>query len=237
MLIITIIYLLNYILNDKYNIRYSLYKDFTVNEEEYNNDEDLNPHLNFTFDIKKLSQDFELLEVDDQFYIMDDNWNVIERNQTFSSTSSNISLFIVYLCYFDCSWEGNKDINELNILYTLTMNYSGYKINHQDDDIPLERNDDKFLFSKDFFFSSNTTTFFKIKWEIIKYKEEKGLFGLFDNLLNKKNEFTSIDIGSIEQMSTEKAIEDTLGMRILAFIEMKNTHNQYTEYIRKKNLF
>ena len=112
MLIITIIYLLNYILNDKYNIRYSLYKDFTVNEEEYNNDEDLNTHLNFTFDIKKLSQDFELLEVDDQFYIMDDNGNVIERNQTFSSTSSNISLFIVYLCYFDCSWEGNKDINE-----------------------------------------------------------------------------------------------------------------------------
>ena len=68
MVIITIIYLLNYILNDKYDIRYSLYKNFTVNEEEYNNNEDLNPHLNFTIDIKKISQDLKVSELSGQFF-------------------------------------------------------------------------------------------------------------------------------------------------------------------------
>ena len=79
MLNITIIYLLNYILNDKYDIRYSLYKYFTVNEEEQNKNEDLNPHLNFTFDIKKLSLDLEASEVGGQFYLFDQNGNIIKK--------------------------------------------------------------------------------------------------------------------------------------------------------------
>ena len=35
----------------KYMIGYSLYKDFTNNEEEFNKNEDLNPHLNFSIRI------------------------------------------------------------------------------------------------------------------------------------------------------------------------------------------
>ena len=34
MIIISIFYVLNYALNDKYIVRYSLYKDFSGNEEE-----------------------------------------------------------------------------------------------------------------------------------------------------------------------------------------------------------
>ena len=240
MLIITIIYLLDFILNDKYNIRYSLYKNFTVNEEEYNKKEDLNPHLNFSFDIKKVSHELEVLDVSNQFFIIDQNGNYIEKNKTISSTSSNMSFGIVYLCAFDCSWEGNNDINETNVVYTLTINYSGYKIDHQDEDIPLERNIDKYIFNQEFFFSFSTTTIFNINWEIIKYKEESGLFGLFDNLIGKKNEFTSIDIASYEQTNTERVIEyddnkfSLFAMRLLVFIKMSNKHNQYTEYVRTK---
>ena len=79
-----------------------------------------------------------------------------------------------------------------------------------------------------------------INWEIIKYKEEKGLFGLVDKLLDKKNEFTSIDISSYDQSYTEKPIENAdsdsslIIPRGLAFIIMNNNHNQYTEYIRNK---
>ena len=63
-----------------------------------------------------------------------------------------MSFTIVYLCIFNCSWEGNRDINEANVLYDLTINYSGYKIDHQNDNIPLERNNDKYTFYKEFFF-------------------------------------------------------------------------------------
>ena len=152
MLIITIIYLLNFILNDKYDIRSSLYKNFIINEEEYNKNEDLNPHLNFSINIKKVTQDIEALEIGNQFYIFDQNGNSIKKNTTISSTCSNMSFTIVYLCIFNCSWEGNRDINEANVLYDLTINYSGYKIDHQNDNIPLERNNDKYTFYKEFFF-------------------------------------------------------------------------------------
>jgi hypothetical protein len=223
--------MLNFYINDKYDIKYSLYKNATKNLEEKNKNEDLNPHLNFTIDIKRISNNLEVLELGNQFFLLSDNMNIIERNQTISSTSSNMSFGIVYLCLFNCSWEGNKDINETDIIYVLTINYSGYKIDHQDDDIPLERNNDKHIFSKKFYFSFNKFTLLNINWEVIKYKEERGLFGLFDNFLNKKNEFTSIDIGSYEQSYTERPIEEAdpesslLIIRGLAFIRMINNQH------------
>ena len=48
MISITTIYMLNFYINDKYDIKYSLYKNATKNLEEKNKNEDLNPHLNFT---------------------------------------------------------------------------------------------------------------------------------------------------------------------------------------------
>jgi len=239
MLNITVVYLLDYILKGKYDIRYSLYKNFTYNEEEYNKNEDLNPHLNFTINIKKLSQNLERSEVGRQFYIIDLYGNEIERNKTYSSTCSNMSFSVVYACFLDCDWDFNKDINDTNAGYVLNISYSGYKINHQDK-IPLEKNNDKYTFYKEFFFSFNRSTFLNIYWEVIKYKEEKGLAGLIDKLLDKKNEFTSIDIGSYEQSYTERPIEEAdpesslLIIRGLAFIRMINNHNHYAEYIRSK---
>ena len=148
-----------------------------------------------------------------------------------------MSFSVVYTCFLDCDWDFNKDINDTNAGYVLNISYSGYKINHQDK-IPLEKNNDKYTFYKEFFFSFNRSTFLNIYWEVIKYKEEKGLAGLIDKLLDKKNEFTSIDIGSYEQSYTERPIEDPesslLIIRGLAFIRMINNHNHYTEYIRSK---
>ena len=147
-----------------------------------------------------------------------------------------MSFSVVYTCFLDCDWDFNKDINDTNAGYVLNISYSGYKINHQDK-IPLEKNNDKYTFYKEFFFSFNRSTFLNIYWEVIKYKEEKGLAGLIDKLLDKKNEFTSIDIGSYEQSYTERPIEEAdslLIIRGLAFIRMINNHNHYTEYIRSK---
>ena len=240
MLAITIIYLLNFFLNDKYDIRYSLYKNFTENSEEYNKKEDLNPHLNFSINIMKISQELEPLDLSNQFTIYDENGTIINKNEIISRTPTDMNFFISYFCLFNCSWEGNEDINDTSIVYSLRINYSGYKFNHQDDDIPLERNNDKYIFYKDFLFSFNKTTLLYINWEVIKYKEERGIFGLFDNFLNKKNEFSSIDIDNVEQGTTERIIGfehfeiPSLKYRVLAFIRMNNKHNQYIEYIRTK---
>jgi len=130
------------------------------------------------------------------------------------------------------------DYTELS--YVLNISYSGYKIDHQNDKIPLEKNSDKYPFYKEFYFTFNKSTFYNADWGIIKYREEKGLLGLFDNLSNKKNIFTSIDIDTIEQVPTENVIqlEDPdfffMKMKVLCIIKMNNLHNRYVEYTRLK---
>ena len=50
---ISTIYVVDFIKNDKYNIEYSLIKNTEVDTTELNNDDDLNPLLNISFDLTK----------------------------------------------------------------------------------------------------------------------------------------------------------------------------------------
>ena len=70
MLNIFIVYILGFYLNDKYDIRYSLYKNFTEKNEENNKTEELNPIFNFSFNLKKASKDLEQLDLSEQFMIL-----------------------------------------------------------------------------------------------------------------------------------------------------------------------
>ena len=141
---------------------------------------------------------------------------------------------------------GENDYNEISnetyFAYCINLSYSGYKIDHQNSDTPLGRNNDKYTFYQQFYFSLDSSSVLQVHWNVIKYKEEKGLFGLFDNFLNKKNEYTSIDISNIEQVKIERILEyenevpeiGSMKMKGFAFIFMKNEHNKYIEYIRNK---
>ena len=237
---ILIVYILYFYLNDKYDIRYSLYKNFTENDEENNKIEELNHVLNFSIDVKRISEDVEALNLTEDFLLLDDNYSIIEKNSIISNTLSNMDITIAYICLFDCSRE---DENNKDLAYILNISYSGYKIDHQSDTIPLEKNSDKYPFYKELFFSFDKSTIYDIDWGVIKYKEERGLLGLFDNLFNKKSKFTSIDIDSIEQTNTEGAIVfeernyPNMKYKVLSIIRMKNDHNQYIEYTRLKKSF
>ena len=88
----------------------------------------------------------------------------------------------------------------------MEINYNGYKIEHQNENIPLETRNLNFTFNKILFFSLDKTDIFRINFEMIKYKEEKGLLGLFDNWMNKKNEYSCIDIESVEKIETKNYI-------------------------------
>ena len=239
MIIISIIYILNYALNDKYSIRYSLYKGFVGKEEENNKTEDLNPHLNFTLNIKKIKRDgnrMKIVDIGNEFIIQDRNSNKrLKKNSIISRTPSNFSFAIYDLCVENC------DMDNQSIAYILNITYSGYKIDHNNKNTPLERNNDKYTFYKELIFSSDKTSLIEINWNVIKYKEERGIFGLFDNLLNIQNEFTSIDIDNVEQIKTERLLimeepNIPFKMRVFAMIEMQNQHNQYIEYVRTEKL-
>jgi hypothetical protein len=141
------------------------------------------------------------------------------------------------LCSFDCN--SIKNDSE-DLFYIINISYSGYKIDHQNKHIPLEKNSDKYPFYLQLFFSFNKVTLYGIDWGYIKYKEERGLLGLFDNFSKNKKEYSSIDIEYINQVNTEASIEsmDVLGgIKLLEFIKMNFNNNQYIEYTRiKKSL-
>ena len=237
MICITTIYMLNFFINDKYDIRYSLYKNYTDNIEKNNKNENLNPHLNFTFDIKRISQNLEVQKNDSEFMIFDfNNFNIREKT-IISNTPSYMNFYIAYPCSNRSTLEEYAKSNDNDIVYILNMTYSGYKIDHQSEDSPLERNRDKYIFYKEFYFTFNKTTIFNVNWEVITYKEERGIFGLFDKLTDKKYEFSGIDISYIEHFYTEKNIEldrSPLKYIVLAVINMRNIHDQNIEYKRIK---
>ena len=132
---IFISYILDLCLNDKYDIRYSLYKNFTIAEEN-NKIEEFNPVLNFSFNLKRITKDFVELDLNDQFILFDKDGNFIERNSIISRAPSDMGITIAYFCIYDCSLD--EDDNE-DLAYILNISYSGYKIDHQNDKIPLEK--------------------------------------------------------------------------------------------------
>ena len=234
MLIVMIFYILDFYLNDRYDIKYSLYKNFTANEEEYNKNDELNSLLNFSVSLKKCSENFSEEEINDDILILDENSIRIAQHTVYSRNPKNFSLTIADICFFDCNF--SSKIND-GLFYVLNISYSGYKIDHQSENIPLEKNSDEYPFYKEIYFSLSKTTIFNINWGYIKYKEERGLLGLFDNFSKNKKEYSCIDIDSIDQIEAEKSIEskvDFLSVKFISFIRMDTDNNQYIQYIRIK---
>ena len=231
MIIVIIFYFLDFYLNDRYDIKYSLYKNFTSNGKKNN---DTNSYLNFSISLKKYSDDLSEVELDKDILILDEDSTILTQNTVYSRNPTNFSFVLVHYSLFDCNFTSN--IND-GLFYILNISYSGYKIDHQNKNIPLERNSNEYPFYKVLYFSLSKTTVFNINWGYIKYKEERGLLGLFDNFSKDKKEYFSIDIDSINQINSEKTLEIDDGLlctKYIAMIFMKSDNNQYIQYIRLK---
>ena len=86
--------------------------------------------------MKRITKDFVELDLNDQFILFDKDGNFIERNSIISRALSDMGITIAYFCIYDCSLD--EDDNE-DLAYILNISYSGYKIDHQNDKIPLEK--------------------------------------------------------------------------------------------------
>ena len=78
-----------------------------------------------------------------------------------------------------------------------------------------------------------------MNWEIVKYKEEKGISRLFDQLFEKKNEYIGGYISPAEVSYINHPIFSEIKIqgkysKILGEFLMTNTQRQYTEYKRRK---
>ena len=233
MIVITIFYILDYYLNDKYDIRYSLYKNFQE-DLNINVKNDLNYNFTFSMDMIRVTQDLESDSLNEKFLLLDSNFSVIEENTMITKTNDEMIIYIAYFCISNCSYE-----NDIDIAYLNNISYNGYKLDHQSDKIPLETNNN-YISQKSLYFSFKQSTLFQINFELIRYKEELGLLGLFERWLNLKKEYSCIDILSIDKETAERTIDINLDehfegqYKILSIIKLNKHYEQIVEYIRLK---
>ena len=193
LLIIIIIYMVNYSVNPKYSVLYTYEHQFNSDEENMNkryNNKDLNPKI--TFNLKmglSISEDHFLIFSGED--LTDEN--KVEFGKDYSKNLYDLFFLIVYRCNnnTDNTTEGNctlhdeeKERNKNNNLYDLIFNYTGDKVDHQNSDSPLIKTyiQDGFIFSIEEKISFNI-----LRWKTIKYTEERGILGLFDNWFNISN--------------------------------------------------
>ena len=243
MIFISLIYIFNFLLNEKYEIEYSKYYSPITKEkrELLDSNPEYNPQLNFTLDginIKKnYSSNFSIYETVSQEY--HDGANQVNTTQNVSS----FCLELLYKCKNiddnECSLrEGDKDISIDKTFFGFDFGYSTFILDHSNPE-PFEKG--HMLYSY-YLFDFNNPTSYILYWKIIKYKNEKSLFQFLDSWRGKKNEYIE---GYIDYTDT-KPIPPTYRYRrikgtyfgydkfkVIGRIRIINSHDEYDEYKRK----
>ena len=242
MIIISLIYILDYFLNDKFIIEYSSYLNPNKGSSNifsyldiYNSSiSEYNPLINVSFNIFKADQS-KKINLSERFFIFDPfESKELKRDTFYQKKVSDLCLVIGYKCEDENCTLNQEDYSPFD--YYLEIKYNGFVLNHQGD-IPLQ-NDSNIIFKKMFAFSFTHIIIKLLSWDIIKYKEEKGIFRLFDRLIGKKNEYTSGYISSVESIDITNPligradIFDT-NIKLIAEFAM-NSENNYIEYKRRK---
>ena len=236
MILISVVYIIDFFVNDKYDIKYSLIKNTEIDSSKMNEDIELNPNINMTIEIYKMSNPMGG-KLSDKFVIIDEKIGLINGGEIFKRRVNETQLVLAYECVdFNCTLDEN-DYDPLG--YLLELKYSGYKLDHQSTKIPLDVNEDKYFTERYPFFFNNPLINI-LKWEVIKYAEERGILGLLDKITGKKSEFTSGFISSSESYTIDHPIVGYIFGKVykyLCIIPIVNEHYQYTEYKRVKKSF
>ena len=235
-LFISLFYITDYSLNDKYEIQSLTLFDILTKEEiqKMSEDPELNPELDFIFELEDsegnhLSTRFELYELSTN--------QVLERSEDGSyhikTRVSDLNLYVVYYCDFDeCKIE---DEDNFHLFLKLSILYQSFKLTHQNDTCPLQKEEDLY-FVKDIPFHLGYPTITYLFWQNIKYKEQKDIFSLL-NFNKVKKEY----IGGFIEDYKEIIMDDNLHIYIkgksksvISSFSMINNFCKSIEYTRRK---
>ena len=240
-LIISIAYMYDYYANNKYSVLYIHQRDILTDEERKKivEDENLNPEITFKIKLTNSNEkSFYLCQSKGNNYF--DYFNISEECE-YKSKVYDFYFMIMYKCSedFNCTLreEDKKSVN----LYEFAFNYSGFKLERQNEESPLQK-----TYVTDFlsFSINDKLTFYEMKWKSIKYTEEKGLFGTFEkNILGKSNEyyggeFLYNQVLSVDKVNAYRNLEKALNARLLNIFRVNPLEEQFDNYIRtKKGIF
>ena len=136
--------------------------------------------------------------------------------------------------YFKCQDKECKPKTRVEH-YIIEIKYNGFELYHQNDtDPPLQKNKNKyFLFFAGFSF--DYSYYIHLKWETIKYEEERGVPKLFNPFQTEKEVYISGYISS--SYSTLIPEDKDTSLRYLAYVKLDYDYTGYSQYKRKKTGF
>ena len=242
-LFISLLYIFDFILNEKYEIEYLKY--YTpmqkAQKELLDSNPEYNPKISFIFDgtnyIKNnYSSNFAFyLPASKKYY---ENVNIVNITENVSS----FHLELLYRCngYDDneCSLrETDKSISKYQNYFGFDFGHSTFILDHSKPD-PFERGHISF---SNYLFCFNNTVSYSLFWKVIKYKNERTLFQFLDSWRGIKNEFIEgyIDKRYISPLPPTYRIRTAGGSwflgkyKVIGKIQMFNLHEEYEEYKRK----
>ena len=237
LIIISSGYLYDYYKNDKYEVKYSSIRQFNINSTSIKDNPEINPIIQFKYELydfhhNKLSERFRLYDLNNEIFI--------DRDSFTKTKVSDLKVAIVYKCedtIEDC--ELNED--DVSVVgYIAKLSYTGFRLLHQNDTIPLQNNKSIFTDSHLFFYSIPLFNIYK--WEVVKYKEIKGIFSrLFNKLINNPEEnkyigghIVSSNLYPIDETFIKRYIKSQTDYKILSYIFVDNSYEKYIQYERKK---
>ena len=249
MILISSAYIFDYAIKEKYTYEVMTSDNLTncknedqENEEmaKLNEDDKLNPLVNFTINLENLNLQFALYDPIKKEYIkekecLDNNRCIYNINRRVS----NFSLEVRYICDDDihCSSLYN---NRNAFTRKIGITYTGYELNHTGE-IPLKITEDNPIF-----FQPRVPEYINgiinlnLNWEVIKYKDQKSLF---DSLTGNTKEYIyghikrdyQINSNPINIQDIPKELDENIGYYVNIFnITINNYHYQYLFYQRKK---
>ena len=247
MILISLAYILDYALNEKYTYEAISFYNHTDNEEEINkmnDDKELNPYLELTISLK--NDNFSLMDkrVSEVDFLEKDHIDK-EGNSIYKirDKANNFELIIFFFCGEDKNC-ASIELNKWNQIGNIKLEYPGYKIDHFNDP-PIYKDKNKIFEIGLFFEESYEPKVYFFDWEVIKYKDQKSVF---DTFTNKKTEYTfghlkndkpetEFLIDDIKDFINEWNIKGKGHFLPLFAIGSKNNHDQYLLYKRKKVSF
>ena len=181
-LLIAVAYLVDFILNDKYQVQYGIHQELLPNETqtEILQKEDYNPVIKFGFD---LTYNNKINLLSDRFTLYDDfKGKFIGKNETISSRITDLALAVLYRCENEECSLNDEDFSFFG--YQFILKYQGFELDHQGE-IPLHKIDHFYHQNSIFFFNTPLIQYFR--WGILKYYEENNMLGVLNDLFGEKD--------------------------------------------------
>ena len=189
MLLISLAYILDYALNDKYTYESVTFYNHTDDKEEIkkmNDDIKLNPYIDFIAHFK--DDNFSLVIRDGKGEDEEEEGEepIKEKGETiykYKLKADEIVLIVVFVCRekncssFDDYFKSHKDV-DFGFFGNIYIEYPGFKINHFRN-LPIYDDKPKSYPMKFYLDNSDSVVGYYFNWEVIKYQDQKSLFDTF----------------------------------------------------------